>query len=187
MSEIPSKTIDSLVVAAQKGDTQAFGKLYDHLVKPVYRYLFYRVEPLIAEDLTEEVFFKMWQNLANYKKTTVPFTSWVFKIAHNLICDHYRSFKPVMEMPETYADESRQNQPSYDISLQLTQKSLRQALQKLPPSYQEVLSLRYMSDLSTPQIALTLGKSEGSLRTLQSRALAQLRTLLEDQKEDLGF
>ena len=60
--------LDALVKRAQSGDTQAFGDIYDELVKPVYRYIFYRVAESIAEDLTEETFLKVWQNLKKSKQ-----------------------------------------------------------------------------------------------------------------------
>lgn len=176
----PLPDVSQWVTAAQKGDTQAFGKVYDALVRPVYRYIYYRVEPMIAEDLTEEVFFKAWQNLKKYKKTKVPFSAWIFKIAHNLICDYYRKHKPILEIDENMADERSEKDFGQKVDLKLTQIHLHSAIKKLPQSYQQVVVLKYINEMENTEIALTLGKSEGAVRTLQSRALKQLKGILDN-------
>src|SRR5512136_3095853 len=91
---------------AQGGDTEAFAQIYDALVKPIYRYIYYRVEEAIAEDLTEDTFLKMWQNLGKYKKRSTPFPSCPFRIAHNLVVDHYRKKPATDEIDESLPDLS---------------------------------------------------------------------------------
>ena len=60
--------LQPLVELAQKGDTNAFAAIYDEMVKPVYRYIYFKTNTEIAEDLTEETFLKVWQNLSKYKR-----------------------------------------------------------------------------------------------------------------------
>lgn len=175
--------IDQWVEDAKKGDTSAFGKIYDELVKPVYRYIFYRVEKETAEDLTEETFFKAWQNLRQYKKNSCPFSSWVFRIAHNLVVDHYRKNKPVDLIDENTANPETHHDPAHETNLKLTQIRLRKVIRRLPDQYQQVIVLRYINELNSGEIAQTLGKSEGAIRTLQCRALEKLRSLLSGEKD----
>jgi RNA polymerase sigma-70 factor, ECF subfamily len=180
----PTTDLGKLVELAKKGDTEAFGKIYDALVKPVYRYIYYRVSPQIAEDLTEEAFLKAWQNLSKYKSGATPFSAWVFRIAHNLVCDHYRKNEVSSEIDENLADTKTDAMPSYHLNVRLNQVKLRQAINSLPENYQQVILLKYINEEENDVIAQVIGKSEGAVRTLQFRALEKLRSLLEEKRED---
>lgn len=181
MSEKPD--IDKLVVMAQGGETQAFALIYDELVKPVYRYIFYRVKENIAEDLTEETFLKVWQNLKKYKKGKHPFSSWVFRIAHNLVVDYYRKNKTTEEIDEKFADPKEGNNPASQADIKLTQIRLRKVIRRLPDNYQQVIILKYINELDNKEIADTIGKSEATVRTIQFRALEKLRGMLGEERE----
>jgi len=183
-NNIPIKKIEPLVEQAQKGDADAFGEIYDELVKPIYRYIYYRVDPQIAEDLTEETFLKAWKALPKYKKTKHPFSAWIFRIAHNLICDYYRKNKTTSEIDENMADEKPNAGPKELMNLKLNQIKLRKAIKQLPENYQQVIILKYINEEENPIIAKTIGKSEGAVRTLQFRALEKLRGLLSEKKGD---
>jgi len=176
--------LSALVARAQKGDTEAFGQIYDALVKPVYRYIYYRVDAQIAEDLTEETFLKVWQNLKKYKKGKHPFSSWVFKIAHNLVCDYYRKHQSTSEIDENIPAPQDSLHPEQKITVKFTQIQLRKAIKKLPENSQQVIILKYINELDNQSIAKTIGKSEGAIRTIQFRALQQLRSILEEKGQD---
>ena len=178
------KNLGPLVEQAQKGDTEAFGKIYDVLVKPVYRYIYYRVNKHIAEDLTEETFLKAWQNLSKYKAGKHPFSAWVFRIAHNLVCDYYRKNETAFEINENMADTTKNASPSYQLNLKFNEVKLQKAINKLPENYQQVILLKYINEEENAVIAKVIGKSEGTVRTLQFRALEKLRSLLEEKRED---
>jgi len=176
--------ISALVTQAQKGDTQAFGQVYDAMVKPIYRYIYYRVDPQIAEDLTEETFLKAWQNLQKYKKGETPFSSWIFKIAHNLVCDYYRKNETHMEVDENMADPQDHMSPERTLTVKIDQIRLRKAINKLPEKFQQVILLKYINDLDNTTIAKTVGKTEGAVRIIQFRALKQLKTILTEKPKD---
>ena len=185
MSDSKQPIIDELVIRAQKGDAEAFAQLYDQLVKPIYRYIYYRVDPAIAEDLTEDTFLKTWENLRQYKKGKFPFSAWVFRIAHNLVCDYYRQHKiQTAEMDENMADPTVRQNPAFQVNVRFNEIRLKQAIHRLPENYQQVIILKYINELPNTEIAATLGKPEGTVRTIQFRALKQLRTLLEEKRED---
>ncbi len=181
MSKNPN--LDKLVEKAQEGDTHAFTGIYDELVKPVYRYIYYRVEQEVAEDLTEDTFLKVWQNLKKYKKGANPFSSWVFRIAHNLVVDHYRKHKTTSEIDERTADTQPHSDPHGQVDLKLTQVRLRKVIRKLPDNYQQIIILKYINELDNKEIAATIGKSEGAVRTLQFRALEKLKGLLGNDSD----
>lgn len=185
MSKTPStKDLEPLLHLAQNGDTEAFGKIYDILVKPIYRYIYCRVEQQIAEDLTEETFLKAWQKLSQYKQGKYPFSAWVFKIALNLICDYYRKHQANVEMDENTPDLKSEASPSYQLNIKLNQLKLRKALKELPENYQQVIVLKYINEEENSVIAKVIGKTEGAVRTLQFRALEKLRHLLGVKKGD---
>jgi RNA polymerase sigma-70 factor, ECF subfamily len=173
------------VEMAQEGDSQAFAQIYDALVKPIYRYIYYRVDEAIAEDLTEDTFLKIWQNLGKYKKGTTPFSSWAFRIAHNLVVDHYRKNESVDEIDEEVPDTQDHSSPDRQTNVKLTQIRLRKIIRKLPDNYQQIIILKYINDLDNQQIAEATGKTEGAVRILQFRALEQLRGLLTQERDDL--
>lgn len=182
-TQIPD--LKALVKLAKKGDTEAFGKIYDELVTPVYRYIFYRVDQQIAEDLTEDTFLKAWQNLKKYKEEDrTPFSAWVFRIAHNIICDYYRKNQTVSEIDENLPDTKENFNPSMKINIKFNQIKLRNAINKLPDNFQQVIVLKYINELDNAEISKATGRSEGSIRTIQFRALKQLRVLLEEKQED---
>ena len=173
------------VEMAQGGDSQAFAQIYDALVKPIYRYIYYRVDEAIAEDLTEDAFLKIWQNLGKYKKGSTPFTSWAFRIAHNLVVDHYRKNQSTDEINEELPDPQDHSSPEHQTNFKLTQIRLRKIIRRLPDNYQQVIVLKYINELDNREIAEATGKTEGAVRILQFRALEQLRGLLTKEKDDL--
>lgn len=184
--DVSKKDLAELVRRSKEGDAEAFALVYDELVKPVYRYIYYRVEPQIAEDLTEETFLKAWQNLSQYQEGKNPFSSWVFRIAHNLVCDHYRKHQAqnTVEIDENIPDAKADSSPAYQLNVKLNQVRLRKAIRNLPENYQQIIVLKYINEENNDVIATTIGKSEGAVRTLQFRALEKLRELLKEKKDD---
>src|ERR1043165_3026034 len=84
----------ALIKQAVDGDSEAFGVLYVRYMDAIFRYIYYRVgQDIEAEDLTEEVFIRAWEALPSYQIGQFPFTSWLYRIAHNLVIDHPRKRK----------------------------------------------------------------------------------------------
>jgi RNA polymerase sigma-70 factor, ECF subfamily len=179
MSKIDKEQIDELVIQAQKGDTDAFAAVYDELVSPIYRYVYFRVNKDDVEDLVELVFLKAWENIHKYKKKKkTSFSSWVFRIAHNLVIDHYRTHKETAELDVNIPSYDREHNPIARAEKALDEENLRKALSFLKDNYKQVLVLKFLEDLSNKEIAKVMKKSEGSLRILQMRALNALKDVL---------
>ena len=173
--------INLLVEMAQTGDTEAFARLYDIFIQPVYRYIYYKVAKEEALDLTESVFLKVWEHLKSYSKLKGAFSSWVFKIAHNVVVDHYRVQREHVDLDDVVLqDENRESDPRFMTENSLNQDLLRKALSKLKKKYQDVLVLRYVNGLEHREIARVMKRSEGSMRILKFRALQALKKVLED-------
>ncbi len=179
--QVDEAKIDALVVRAQDGDKEAFGELYDYFLNVIYRFIFFRVSSeAIAEDLTSDVFFKTIKNLDKYqKKDNMPFSAWLFRIAKNILVDHYRKEVPLEEIPETYVDESDiANTPEKTVT-NIDHGRIMTALKSLPEMQAQAIILKYFSDQKNSEIATVLDKSETAIRILQSRGLKKLRDSLE--------
>lgn len=173
--------LESLVISVQKGDLKAFGRIYDLLVVKVYKYIFFKVDQETAFDLTETVFLKVWENIGKYQlKDGSSFSSWVFRIAHNMVVDHHRFGKESLPLDIDIADHKQDNNPVHVVEQSLGKQSLKTALSKLKENYQEVLTLSFLNGLDNDEVAKAMGKSEGSLRVLKFRALQELKRVLLD-------
>jgi RNA polymerase sigma-70 factor (ECF subfamily) len=161
-----------LVRKAKSGDARAFGRLYDATLDRIYRYVFFRVtDTELAEDLTSQVFLKAWENLSRYKPGG-PFVAWLYTIARNTVIDHYRTRKQSVPLDQTVIKED----PALDEKVDLKHDIgiLREAMQELTDEQREVLTLRFLADMETGEIAERMQKSEGAIRALQMRALQAL-------------
>jgi RNA polymerase sigma-70 factor (ECF subfamily) len=168
--------IEKLVEMAQAGDSEAFGEIYEIFLQPLYRYVFYRVPEEEAEDLLENIFLKVWQNLKKYRCRDNNFNAWIFRVAHNMIADFYRGRKETtLELDVNLADEDRIHSPLRFTQNKLHSEYLKKALANLSENYRQIVVLKFINELSNPEIAEVLGKSEGALRILQFRALKALR------------
>lgn len=175
------QTIEQLVERAQSGDMDAFAEIYDHYVERVYKYFFFKTAQEEAFDLTENVFLRVWENLRQYRrKSDASFAAWLFRIAHNLLVDHYRLRKEQLELDERHPDQRDESSPVFQAERSLGRHSLKVALSRLKENYREVVTLSYINGLSNEEIARVLNKSEGTLRVLKFRALRELKRVLEE-------
>lgn len=168
-----------LIKQAQRGDPHAFGDLYEIHAPVVFRYLFSHLGSMMdAEDLTGEVFLKAWQSLPKYTERGVPFLAFLFRIARNALVDHYRQNNRVEDQDPDDMDGYRSDgstEPLEIVGSHIEQQKMLNILTGLRPDYQSVLTLRFISELSTEEIAQVMKRSIGAIRVLQHRALAALR------------
>jgi RNA polymerase sigma-70 factor, ECF subfamily len=165
-----------LVDRAKEGDRDAFEELYRLHVDAIYRYLHIRVgDSHDAEDLTTQTFVKMLESIGRYNRRSVPFGAWLFRIAHNLAMDHFRAarrWRPAEEVPQLAgAHEPSAEQRALDS---LAHKRMVKLMNRLSEDQQRVLTLKFVLDYSNGEAATILGKTEGSVKSLQHRALDTL-------------
>ncbi len=173
-----------LVVLAQRGDTEALGALYDQHYLAIYRYLRARVgDPQLAEDMAGDVFRRMLTGLSQYRPAGLPFGAWLFRIAHNLLVDHYRQEDRRMSvgLHETDHQAKSGEDPAAIVEGQLTLEQACRALAELDAPLRDVLELRFLGGLSLREAALALNRTEDSVKALQRRGLAALRFSLSQQ------
>lgn len=169
----------ALVEAAAAGDAQAFAALYDQHVERIYRHVYYRVgHRPEAEDLTQQVFLRAWQAMRRYRPTAAPFIAWLLTIAHNLLVNFYRQRRDTKPLELEPAVRALWADPEAEALARHDRLAAQTAILCLKPDHQQVISLRFLEGFSTAEVASALGKTEGHIRVLQHRALAELRRIL---------
>ena len=176
---MPDEQYESgLTKRACRGDKNAFGDLYERYLDQIYRYIYYRVSnPQDAEDLTEQVFLKAWEKLPQYRGS-VPFRAWIYRIAHNIVIDHYRTRKDTVELPDDLPLADDRADVEAQLFSQERAAGLAAIIARLSPLHQHVLTLRFINGLSMKETAQVLGRNVGAVRVLQHRALKAAHTLL---------
>lgn len=172
-----------LVEAAVAGDTEAFAALYDRHLARVYRYVYYWVSSRPdAEDLTQQVFLQAWRAISRYRHTTATFVAWLLVIAHNVVISFFRRAKDVAYLASEPALDERWADPEAQAFARHDRHVLRKAILRLKPEQQQVIVMRFVEHFEYADIASALGKSEGNVRVIQHRALAELRRLLASER-----
>ncbi|HEY3069589.1 MAG TPA: sigma-70 family RNA polymerase sigma factor [Gaiellaceae bacterium] len=169
-----------LVERAQQGDRQALEELYLTHFDRIYSYLQMSVgNRHDAEDLTNQTFVKMLESIDRFEWRKVPISAWLFRIAHNLAMDLFRSrrrWQPEEEPPEPPGDEARSAE---EEALQsIGRQSMLAMIQGLSQDQQQVLTLKFVFNFPNGDVATILGKTEGAIKSLQHRALASLQRQL---------
>ncbi len=169
--------VEQLVARAQEGDRDALEELYlDHFDR-IYSYLHMTVgNRHDAEDLTTKTFLRMLESISRFQWGSAPFSAWLFRIAHNLAMDHFRSrrrWQPEEEVPEPVGavESSAEEQAIRALSSQ----SMFDLIDELSSEQRHVLILKFVFDFSNAEAATVLDKTEGAVKSLQHRALASLQ------------
>lgn len=167
-----------LVEKAKNGDREAFGKLYLKYLDTIYRYIFFRVNQDIqtAEDLAEVVFFKAWQNIVNFAEQDAFFKAWLYKIAHNVVIDHYRTENKPAVLKEELINENDNVLEDFERKIEIA--ALMKAINKLSDEQKQIITLKFIEGLSNKEMLQILNKKEEAIRALQYRALKKLKELL---------
>jgi RNA polymerase sigma-70 factor, ECF subfamily len=174
-----SEPEDSLVQRA-KSEADAFGVLYERYVDKVYNYIFHRIgNHHDAEDLTARAFHRALANIGVYVDRGVPFSAWLFRIAHNLVANWHRDQgrRPVVSLDE--ALPSPRHSPEASAEHAEEESVLLAAIGRLPADRQALLICKFGEGLSNAEIAERLGRSEGAIKSLYHRTLLALREELE--------
>ena len=172
----------SLVKRAQENDQDAFAELYERYFPRIYRYIALKIgDRHEAEDMAQQVFLKALKSISSFKWQDVPFSAWLYRIAHNQVVDHLRqkSRRPTTQLEEAmeqFSDDSDNPQKTTEIRMDI--ESLMQALKKLTPAQREVIALRFTSDLPIAEVAHIMGKSEGAVKAMQHSAVLALRRIM---------
>jgi RNA polymerase sigma-70 factor, ECF subfamily len=177
---------DAQLVQRARLDQEAFGQLYERYVRKIYTYIYYRTGyPEESEDLTSKVFQKAHFHLPQYRDQGLPFSSWLYRIAHNMVANWYRdqSRRKLVSLEEAY-HYSSEDAPSHKAEESEERNRLLAIVRGLSPEKQQVLILKFSEDYSNAEIGSILGRSEGAIKSLYHRILVALRDEME--KEEIG-
>ncbi len=172
-----------LVAAAQQGDQNAFGALYDRYVDVVFRFVLFRVgDRPLAEDLTSETFLRALRRISSVSYQGRDVGAWFVTIARNLVLDHVKSSRYRLEMTTAdILDSSADDRgPEHQVVEEATATELMRCVAQLGRDQQECIMLRFMQGMSVAETAAVMGRNEGAVKALQHRAVRRLAQLLPE-------
>jgi len=180
------KNLDVLVMNAKQLNGDALTALYDNYLPHVFRYVFYQVNNrAVAEDLTSETFLKMLTAIPDFREGGDSFYPWLLRIAKNTTLDYLRSKsrQPQIildeEIEELIFDRRNNSDLEHSVITSLDTEEVKKAVGRLTEEQQQVLLLKFTMGLSNAETGKILDKTEGSIKSLQVRALASVKRLLD--------
>ncbi len=159
-------------------DPEAFGELYARHVRRIYNYIYYRTgNHHDAEDLTARVFQRALRHVSSFEDKGVPFTAWLYRIAHNLVANWHRdrSRRPVVPLDQHVAVSEVAVHPEVEAIALEEEGMLLEAVRSLPDDRQQLLILKFVERMSNAQIGEVMGRTEGAIKSLYHRTLNTLR------------
>jgi RNA polymerase sigma-70 factor (ECF subfamily) len=182
VSQVPDSEEQDVLLHASQGDLESFGILYGKYVERIFNYVYYRTGNVHdAEDLTARVFFRALHHIHTYTDRGVPFSAWLYRIAHNLVANWHRDRSRHQEIPLSDAPTLHYKGEPPETALMLNQEreSLLRLIRHLPSERQHLLILKFVEHMSNSEIGETMGRSEGAVKSLYHRTLLSLRDELE--------
>ncbi len=176
----------NIIKRARNLETEAIVKIYDRYSDPLFHYAVRRLgNSQQAEDFVAETFSKFLRALKNGGGPKDYIQAYLYRIIHNLITDYYRRKPlPLLELDEYLACEDLAD-PSIIMADQMKANKVRKTLQRLNPDHQQVIILKYLESFSNKEIARTMNKTEGAVRSQLHRALVSLRGILAEEENEL--
>jgi RNA polymerase sigma-70 factor (ECF subfamily) len=175
-----------LVRRAQHGEPEAFSALYEQHFDKIYRYVVLKVGSRAdAEDLTQQAFIRALESIGSYRWRGLPFSSWLFRIAHNQVVDHLRKKGREKRAPFEEAMAVSTADPAQVAEQRLTLERLSEACKQLTEAQREVVYLRFGSELSVAETAGAMHRSQGAVKALQHDAVRRLRRIVFPSDSDV--
>lgn len=173
---------NQLIARAAEGDREAFGQLYERYALRVFRHAYFLTgDPALAEDVTAQTFLNAMEAIPRYETRGVAFTSWLLRIACNLVINHKKSAKNGhAQLPDTIEAPHAFYSPEASAQTKADGELVWENVKHLSPEQRRVIVMRFLDDLSYEDIASILGKSVGAVRVLQFRGLQNLKHLIQD-------
>jgi len=180
----PPAQDESALIERAKNDPVAFGELYERYVGKIYSYVYYRTgNEHDAEDLTARVFFRALKRISSYTDRGLPFSAWLYRIAHNLVANWHRdqSRRKMVPLDEYIVLNLKHEAPEYVTESREEQEYLLNVIRQLPSERQQLLVLKFIEHMSNAEIGSMMNRSEGAIKSLYHRTLVELRDSLEKQ------
>ena len=165
---------DVVLVERAKADPEAFGELYQRYLERIYSYIYHRTGNVCdAEDLTERVFLQALTHLPSYTHRGLPFSAWLFRIAHNVVANWHRDNRRNRFLPLDEAIAASEDRDPLEMVEEVAQ--VRRAVAQLSSERQQALLLKYVEELPHADIGQIMGRSEGAVKALLHRTLKALK------------
>ncbi len=161
-------------------DAQTLAVLYEELYDRIARYVTARTGNRdLGEDLAGEVFLRAVESIDSFRERGAPIEAWLFRIAHNLVVDHYRrnARRPTIPIDDAMQLAGAANLEA-EVEQRLAMEQVTKMMQLLNPAQQEVISLRFSGGLSAEEAGAVMERTPGAIRELQRTALKALRALM---------
>jgi RNA polymerase sigma-70 factor (ECF subfamily) len=173
---------ERVLIERAQADPLEFGVLYDQYVDRVYNYIYQRTgNSLDAEDLTAKALLRAYSHLQRYEFRGVPFSAWLYRIAHNVVAnwhrDRYRH--QVISLDAVVVQETDRDGPEDVAQAQEEQRVVLEAIRQIPAERQQLLILKFSEGLTNARIAQIMGRTEGAIKSLYHRTLLDLRANLQ--------
>lgn len=169
------------IARVQEGDTESFSPLFRKYHTRLYRHIVKRLrDPEVAKDLTQETWLKAYRGIGSYRGDSA-FYSWVYRIAENVITDHFRRHgaeNASRQLGDETCLRSTETCPSESVERKELRLALKNAIKCLTQPRREVFVLYYHHELPIKAIAGILNRSQGTIKTHLRNARLQLRELL---------
>ncbi len=182
------KKENQLLELAKQYDQKTLIEIYDLYSPGLYRYAVRLLNnPDLAEDCVAETFSRFLNALSNHGGPQKYLRAYLYRIAHNWVTDQYRT-KPIFETDEFLDFQADPSPDTSDlVEERLETEKVRKAIKYLTPDQRQVVILKFLEGWSNVEIAESIHKPVGSVKSLQHRALTSLRRiLLEDgEKNDI--
>lgn len=169
----------TLVERAVSRDKEAFAELYvtyhDAVLRRVRRIIGNQQE---AYDITSEVFLRAWNTIDRYEERGIPILAWLCTIGQRLAVTHLGKRRWNLTLDQIEFEAHKGESPDEIAERRAIANNLRSALTELPELQREVLSKRFLEELTYDEIGRSLGKRPGTVRVIQHRALRALRSVV---------
>ncbi len=178
---------ERVLIERAQADPVEFAVLYDRYVDRIYNYIYQRTgNPFDAEDLTARTFVRAFTHLERYAFRGVPFSAWLYRIAHNAVANWYRDRKrhQVISLDALVPRHADEDGPEDLTQADDECKSLLEALRRLPAERQQLLILKFSEGLTNADIGAVMGRTEGAVKSLYHRTLLALRQDLQRNRTD---
>ncbi|MBM4432016.1 MAG: sigma-70 family RNA polymerase sigma factor [Chloroflexi bacterium] len=173
----------ALLERAREYDQVAIAEIYDRYSLRIYNYIYHRLGNVhAAEDLTATVFLRMLEAIRTSKAWQTSFSGWLYRIAHNLVVDYFRTGQQDKNVPLDDWPLASGEHPAEVAERSISQQRVRHAIDQLTGEQGLVITLKFIEGMSNSEVATMVGKSEGAVKSLQFRGLATLRRLIGEEE-----
>jgi RNA polymerase sigma-70 factor (ECF subfamily) len=175
---VPSPEDEVELVARAITDAAAFGVLYERYVGKIYNYIYYRTgDRHEAEDLTARTFQRAMAHVGRYDERGLPFSAWLYRIAHNLVANWHRDRgrRQILGLDEVTLVGHSRERPESVAEVNEEHERLLTVIRRLPAERQQLLILKFVERMPNADIGKIMERSEGAIKSLYHRTLIALR------------